>query len=941
MIRILFSLRFQAQLRRTRPVLYKSIENSIAEAIKASGGIPGFERRHITAVFDEKIIGFWIDILTVVETIGKTMDDAASELYGYIAVLGRNLRDETMQYFRLIASGEGGIWCDPHVQKALAVYGAFENPLIGERINPALAGYARLKDIHSFPKGEEGGEAPAEKFFPYRERIQRTLQQGENRNSLLAGPRFIGKREGLRRYCASLTGDVPPLVVTFGAGGGGVSCLADALTQPIRSFIAPLTEKEIMEELDALGTMIGQDRFRSQHSGYFLSKVSRFLHLLCETYGAAVRQTQRTPILILENIHEAKTEAVQVFTIWYKAVSGKFGFLVYGTCSDTFKAESFEKSSQGGTRFVPEPWSRIFPRVLQFPSGDFVAPLPAKLSIDLCEIAYVFALFRRYFPPSQFSVLFKEAGINPRMVARTLDYFFREGLIDFREDPLIRIADFIPWVEELLGERKDYIKAMVLDRVLTGVDERRFNPCLNVLKILSDLKGRGSDTLVLDSLMGDIVNGTYLEIDEVIDTGMFEVLAGASRASLLRYIAATSKALLHGTEEDIRSAFLSDPPESEAFPLYKVYIYIGMTAYYLSIGNSSEALKSVKEAMILSQSLERGKGLVQVYRLFSLVNVSQQLLSDALEYFSFAIEQGTNESIEDELALAAYYAAGAHFLFGNISKAERLARLAEHAAVASGRTEWADRSHFLLGRLRFEAGCYQDALDIFKGLESQYPPSSNPAQVCSAWIFRAEVFLKRPNPRLPDCMNYDARLFALEAAYLSGNYQETITRADALSSALPEGNFLFIEQPDWRSGFSQCELFIFSQRNFFSRLVSTYRALALCRVKQPDHSGGEPAESEVGKIVQSEAQDCLRRVLREEGMPQTDPNDAFYYYAYYCVLQETGAEEVDMNTAISLAFKRLQSRASRIDDLEAKRSYLSLNYWNKALGQAAKQHKLI
>jgi hypothetical protein len=90
-----------------------------------------------------------------------------------------------------------------------------------------------------------------------------------------------------------------------------------------------------------------------------------------------------------------------------------------------------------------------------------------------------------------------------------------------------------------------------------------------------------------------------------------------------------------------------------------------------------------------------------------------------------------------------------------------------------------------------------------------------------------------------------------------------------------------------------------------------------------------------------EAHDCLRRILREEGMPQTDPNDAFYYYAYYCVLQETGAVEVDMNTAISLAFKRLQSRASHIDDIETKRSFLSLNYWNNALGQAAKHHKLI
>jgi tetratricopeptide (TPR) repeat protein len=937
MIRILFSLRFQAQLRRTRPVLYKSIEDSITEAIKASGGAPAFERRYIAASFDEKIIGFWIDILSMVETIGKTMEDAASELYGYIVVLGRNPEDETMQHLRLISSGEGGIWCDPQVRKALSSYGSFENPLAGEKINPAVKGYARLTSTHIFPEGGEGGEIRTEKCFPYREKIQRILGQGENRNALLMGPRFIGKREGLRRYCASLLGEIPPLVVTFGSGGGGISCFSDAFTRPLRSFLALHTGKEVMKELDELETLISRDRFRKQHSGYLLSKVNRFLHLLGETYGAAVRQARQTPILILENIHEAETGAAQAFTGWYKAVSGDSGILVYGTCSDVFRLDAAIRSPQGNPRLVPEPWARIFPRILQFPSDDFAPPPPPTLSADLYEIAYTFALFRRYFPASQFSVLFPEAGINPRMMARTADFFFREGLIDFREDPLPRIANFIPRAEEFLGGRKDYIRSIVLERILAWVDERRFTPCFNALKILLELGGRGSDSLILDSLMGDIINGTYRGIDEVTGAGMFETLVGENRAPLLRYIAATGKALLHGTEEDIRIAFLAVPPESEAFPLYKARILIGITGYYLSIQNGPSALKSVKEAMMLSQSLEKGKGLVQVYRLFSLVNVSQQRLGDALEYFNFAIEHAESVGAQDELALAAYYAAGTHFLFGNISKAERLALQSEASALASGRTEWADRARFLLGRLRFETGRYQDALDIFERLENQGPPSSNRALVCSAWIFRTDVFLNRPEPRIPRVMNYDARLFAVEAACLADNYQETLSRADALFTALPEGNFLFVEQPDWRSGFSQCELLTFSLRTFFSRLLSTYRALALCRVKQPDGAAKEQAKIEAG----AEARDCLRRILREEGMPQTDPNDAFYYYAYYCVLQETGAVEVDMNTAVSLAFKRLQSRASRIDDLETKRSFLSLNYWNKALGRAAKQHKLI
>jgi hypothetical protein len=48
-----------------------------------------------------------------------------------------------------------------------------------------------------------------------------------------------------------------------------------------------------------------------------------------------------------------------------------------------------------------------------------------------------------------------------------------------------------------------------------------------------------------------------------------------------------------------------------------------------------------------------------------------------------------------------------------------------------------------------------------------------------------------------------------------------------------------------------------------------------------------------------------------------------------------------MNTAVSMAFKRLQRRASRIDDPETRRDFLNLNYWNKALSIVAKEYKLI
>jgi hypothetical protein len=48
-----------------------------------------------------------------------------------------------------------------------------------------------------------------------------------------------------------------------------------------------------------------------------------------------------------------------------------------------------------------------------------------------------------------------------------------------------------------------------------------------------------------------------------------------------------------------------------------------------------------------------------------------------------------------------------------------------------------------------------------------------------------------------------------------------------------------------------------------------------------------------------------------------------------------------MNTAVSMAFKRLQRRASRIDDPKIRQAYLTQPRWNGALSLAAKEHMLI
>ncbi|GHV89299.1 hypothetical protein AGMMS50267_16590 [Spirochaetia bacterium] len=578
MIQMLFSLRYQAQLRRTRPELYKFIENSIIGTITESGGVVSQERRCISASFDEKAIGFWLDMLTVLETLQKTIEDASSELYGYVCLIGLDLMEHGLALVRALPSG---IWCGYPVQRALSPYAVFEQGHSETKNIPLGAEYGRLKQFQT-PAALDPG-----KLFPCRDKIIQILKEGGARNAVLAGKQFIGKRDGLRRYIGTLLRDFPPLVVTFGAGGAGAGCFIDMLTPEIRGLIAPYSANS-MEELDALETAIFRERFRTQYSPYLLQKVRRFLQLVFDAYGRAAHEQKVKPLIILENINEADFGAVQLFTFMYQKML-RITWLVFGTCSADGAA-------------IQETWNGVFAQVIQVSLDEFIHDefindksihagfLPSAapdLPADVWEVAYAISLFRRYFPSALLLPLFKEAGVNPRMIARAVDIMVHQGLVDFREDPLPRISGFIAQAERILGERKEPVRRIVWTRITAWVNLQKLRPCFNLLDTLTSLGGEGSDSLILDSIIGDLVNNTYRGVEAAIESGRFAEVTGSGRLPLLLYIFTTFKALIHQGETEIRQAFQDPAPEAETIPAYKAQIFANLAGYHFGVSSRS------------------------------------------------------------------------------------------------------------------------------------------------------------------------------------------------------------------------------------------------------------------------------------------------------------------------------------------------------------------
>ena len=905
---MLLYIRFRGQLRRTRPELISSLEDTVAKAASDSGGTVEAGRKVLTASFDEDRIGFWLDMTIFLERVHKALVKASGELCGYVLTLGWEIPEASViKLYRFLSEKESrtGILCSLEVCKTLEYYMKFDSE--------------RSFDSRPAPEGD-GSESETAAYEEYRE--------------LLEWRSFDAEEAAPCRYNAELLRNTPPLDVRFGAGGCALVCFADAFTPLIRAFIADTVSAAEMEELNAISSLLFRERLRQEWSPYMTAQARRFIHSLLTAYLAAIKARASHGALIMEALHLADDTTLAVFKEVYLSLGEEKELLVLAAGNST------EKSLKT--------WNDTLNRVIVNTHDDFFEPEKTSLNQDnvpreILEISYNIFLLGRYFPDSLFPQLFEEQGLNREMYFRTLTLLASLGtLASGYSRPGIPVFAFRG--EKVLGGRREKIRRTVREIILAWVGEGRLRPCFNLMMILFELGDRAGDDLILRSIKADVLNGTTDEIERYLRKKRFVSLVGAENAPVLTYIYYTLKALAGGQEGDIQEAFQEPLPSMKVddnrpcYGAYQAQVQINLAAYYIGTRNNDAASEAVRKAMYLNRNL--GKSAVPAHRLFSLVNLSRKRIEDAQEYISFALEQAERMELDEELVLTCYFAASINFLYGNLAKAERLAMKAEETALALGQSPWFTRSRFLRGRARFEIGRYEDALGVFESLDNAISAgavlhSPAMADTVRSWIYRAKVFLGR----LPQesASGIDMKLFELEAAYFTADYERAKDLADSFLSPakeVPDGelhhgiDFLFTEQPDWRSGFAQCENMLTNGKAPVKRMAWIYRCMAQCAL-------GPTQEAKAEMLA------GMQRFMRDELLPDTDPLDSFFFYAWYCMLRDTGSAQVDMNTVVSIAYKRLQRRALRIDDKGTKQASLTLSRWNNALNLAAKEYKLV
>jgi len=916
MIYLHFFLKFKSQLLRTRPDAVRLVDASLTRSIASIGGRGvTVDRYIISAAFNEETIGFWLDIYILIEDLKRKID-TSEDFFGFSLVICDSVLSNPERLCRFLAN-HNGVFINCNIAKNFIPYAIFEKPSEWlEKTNKRKYGcgnYYRIKELKKFKN-------PDRDDLEQQDEIVRVFEKEKGKNILITGTQYLQLRGSLFSYCKDITNNFPPLSICFGSTGFGA--LIDIWSIEIRSLYGK-SEDRPAEEIDNLWELLFRERIRDEVSDYIMRSVKRFLTLVLNFYLTAAKKMKKTPVLALENIHLAENKVAKVLieTLSEINTGESKNLVVLGTGESEI---ALDKLSQ---------WQGIFEKVIK--KEDRRATVFPKLSTELWEILYAITLLNRFFPPELFQKLCEEDEKNPVMIKRALFILKSLGIIDSLREPRPVTGYLEEYARKILDERSVKIKELVCGRLLSWAGRRNINPCFNLLIVIAALESpvnrQFDDLLLLKSFLSDIINDTISGIETSMTNGKFEEITG-EKASAIRCIYNTTKALLSGNEEDIEKIFTGISEESlneicDAYPVFKSQILVNIGAWYLGRHDKDNSAQKIKEAILLGQN-KNVFCLAQAYRIFSLVCLSKQKTLEAIEYLQFALSNAEKTDNYNELAISAYYAAATQFLYGDIFTSKKLTRKSVEQSLGAGRAEWADRSRFLEGRIEFELGNLKEALEIFQSLRNN-PYGSKTDEKDSffaAWIYRCKVYLISPVTPKPQPANHDADIFEMEAAFMAGQYQKAFELSNAFINPFPEENFLYTEQVDWRSGFAQCEHLYFTHGEIHDRMKGLFLSLSLSRL---------PGNR------QDEALHQIQQILRDEKLCEMDPHDAFYFYAKYLILERTDTSLVDKSTAVSIAFKRLQRRAGRIDDVETCRQYLNIPRWNHELCLVAKEYKLI
>lgn len=892
MIEMLFGIRFYSQFHRAEPELLKNIQTNLHDLVLNSGGTVTRIGREISAQFSEESFGFSIQFLTFLQQIIPFCDEAKKNLFGFSILFRKKNNDEEKSLIKKLfhTKQDQPIFFDLDTTHILDPYCYFES----------IPPYSlfRLKEFKRIP---EIRSAPLDELMT---RLKNELDNSNTRCKILVGNEEALLANLIREYGAGTYHETAQFHISFHPYTASLGGLIELLIQSSKETTYPFIVPE-----DKL-RRIGSERLHYNYSEAVISMLNEILNrwnthyesyplvLLISHLDCISPSLEPVANKFIHDFLESNSHLVLITTLnkeklsWIKGIDKQF---------IVFQSQERPIRSVSDILYQYREWE------------------------DLWATAYLCHRFSFIYTKSEVPAQLQRSGFSSVTLKFILEELEKIEVFPWYTPDFMFSSTLEKLIETTLPAAKiQSAKKIVRQRLLESLKKQELKPGFLLLSAFIEVDGSIESDLLLDSMLQDMAGNYYAELEQAIQSKSLERMISPRLVPAMVYILRTSHLLESGLLNEIQEFARLSIPESTDSPRIEAYCYMNRASLLLFSGDSEPAGQDIKHALVVLQDYQNKNGLEKVYRLFGLIELAQHHIEDSIEYLLFALETAQKNGNIQERAIASFYAAVAYFLLGSMPRAIFYCENSIQTFKECDFEAWSQKARFLLGRIQFLLGNYEDSVRIFQSVYANSIPNF--------WALRSQLYSSPHNrERLEQLFQkykgLSSRDILLEQEfnYFLGNYEECIRLSDMYDSKESVFVPIITERPDWYDGYSQIEYLLFPRQEIIKRQIKCFKALSLSRI--------QPKNQDVTAIMDS---------IFDELKPYVyDPFDVFYYSCYYFSIQQMASSEIDKATALSGAFKRLQKRAGRIEDAEMRRHYLTSNYWNGLLSSNAKLHNLI
>jgi tetratricopeptide (TPR) repeat protein len=897
MILMSFTTKFYSQLHRTKPALLNSIQQELKVLVQSSGGKIVRLGRETFAEFSDDSFSFTIQFFTFIQQLIPFSYKLRKLLLGYSICF---YTDESLNSDNLVKKlvhvKEGiGIYFTAHLVQQFSSLFLFE-PLPGTELY-------QLNNVKSFI------ELPGPELGPLVTRFRAELESSSSRCKIL-----VGQDSDLLLYlCNTIVqqqlSDFSNIYMNINTNSPHLNGFIELFAQSMEG------EGEWTSLYKEKLSYLKAERLHEMYNETIQNQLKDILDLWNNLY-------EHVPI-ILHIVH------LDVLTISLQTTMKQFliNFLqsplhyVYIIAHDKTDLDWIDEIDR---HFVIIQSQHRLKYELPKEQEPYISPTCIMPILYLCHKLSLL------YSKSELPLQLERSGFSQVSIRWLLDVFTKIRIFSPVISQYILPSEIEQQIYKSLQEKdRRQINYIVQERLLESLSKHELHPSLGFLGHFRNVDGKADPDLILDCVLQDLYNDYYQELEQSFQSEDFKHIIGIDVFQAIFYIVKSDHILTTGSSLELLKALQEPVPEPITNARIKAYCYINAAALHLISGDLRIASERIKTALLLLQDYKIKKGLEKVFRIFGLIELAKHHIEDSIEYLTFALDSAHGFCNNREKAFSSYYIGVAYFLQGNIPRAISFIEMAIPLFHEIGNNLWEEKCLFLLGRLQFALGNYEKASRTFEEI--------NNIPIAIIWFLKAKLYSSIGNSfeikhlmQTYSSLHISDTTLELEFYFFLGDYEECVRMCDTLLNSKPELSFTFIEQVDWADGYAQIESILYPQREFIYRQCVCYKALSLSILKPQDRS----IVAMIDLLI-----DDLKPGIEDRG--NYDPFDVFYYTCYYLVLQRIEATEIDRATALSSAFKRLQKRASRIEDAEIRRHYLTANYWNGLLSSAAKMHNLI